>query len=476
MPKNYNLYTPARATTSAGIDTRQIQINNVLNALAQIETTGNFLAAHDNGQFPGDRYADGANHFQGLQRLRDSNYMVVSGSDEKSGQGNLFLLKMASRTTDSAWRTNTHIGNSPPDSDKVIFSMNVTDQRHGLSKEFWHVGGISSLGDIVAAPVESPNDGSVIIFYDFSNPEKPKLFKNAAWISRPHSKAGAVGMCKLPNGKFLVLTLGKHLDGILFLDSYVSNDRNIESGFTRTGSFRAGAAEFPDCQGIDILIEKGGQYYIAATQNTRITSPFVNGDDQVQLFRFELDAQTNSIGRLQRLRTFVFKCRVKGQSKSIGSHFYATFNAGASVYVHSADTLFLYSCFHHRKKEAIRFEEFHPRPDKFTPETIRNTDKAWVDMYEDSDYGGARLSLVGADDIKIADYSQLVVQARGINKTVSSLRCQIPAGKTLRLYRRKNFESKNNDHLEIAGTGKMKVINELGRLGFDNKTGSSEIV
>ncbi|MDF1545678.1 MAG: hypothetical protein P1R58_11315, partial [bacterium] len=326
--------------------------------------------------------------------------------------------------------------------------------------------------------VESKSDGSVILFYSFATPEQPQLFRKKAWIERPHSKAGAVAMCKLSGGHFLLLVLGKHFDKKLFLDSYLSVSTDIGDGFVRTGSYDAAASGFPDCQGMDILVEKNGNMYIAATGNVIITAPVVNDKDILQLFRLELDSVTKSVKSLKSISHWHFITKVKGRGVSKDSPYQANFNAGASLYVHPSGALFLYSCAHYRRKEilSVPFEEFYPYPDRFEPKVIRRLTDAWIEFYEHDNFEGRRLSLKGSRDAEIPDYSRLVVQGKGFNGEASSVRYQIPSGKRLRLYRKKNYKSKESDCLDLVGSGKLKLISDLKKSGFGDKLKSSRFV
>ncbi len=467
---------------------------DVLGGFNRLPTTGDFLGVWENDLFPRKRYStEGGtglgNHFQGIQRIQDSNYFVLSGGDEGENQGHLFIARLDSREPESAWRSNILFDEKPPDTDNVISVICVKDRVHALPDGLWHVGGLDSSGDVLAAPVEGSR-GSMVLFYNFHDPEKPKLFPQTCWIDRPRMKAGAVSITRLRNGRTLVGVLGKHDDmpdttkeKPLFFDLYVSRSTDWTDGFDLGESERVDG-NILDCQALNFIRDTSDRLYLVGFRNTRQTAPDINGDDMGYLFEVKLNPGNPddiapgrcAIQSIRKIAEKNFVSRKVGRKTSKYSQYYFNMNAGSGIYVHPRGALFAHSCFHWSMKKVIRLCEFRPDPRTFSLDLVNALNDAWIDFYENDHFSGRFFGIVGRRDARIPDFAQVSVQAKAFGKSVSSIRFQIPVGKALRLYRHQDFVSRDNDHFDLVGTGRVEEHADLKDVGFGDKTRSCQFV
>lgn len=243
-------------------------LDDVLDAFNRLDTHGVKLSANINANFPDGLYinpgivggisGEGADHFQGIQRIGE-NYLIVSGAGTDEGEGvssHLFLIELGSKsgfTSEDFWRSNLlfdffpNLGPlllSPPPEDRIIQTLYpasaTNDPNDPENAIYWHAGGISLFGNILAVPLESER-GSKIVFYDVSNPATP--MRRPEEIIRHQSvpffifggptipvvitnKGGAVFLTQLPNGYYL-LGVWSDSDKIIWAD-YNNEARDYE--------------------------------------------------------------------------------------------------------------------------------------------------------------------------------------------------------------------------------------------------------
>jgi len=193
------------------------------------------------------------NHFQGIQRLRNSNYLVISGGNianqgdlthwDLAGPGqwngmrdpiaSLFVARLASRPVRGPFGTNIDPASASPDeADRLIIDLELggpIDDGNYL----WHPGGISVVGDLVVVPVENYLERlgkriSKILFVDVSDPERPQVLEQSIDRTRGPvvDKAGAAALVHLDDGRFLVAARSTRR---LFF--YPSRTTRFEDGF-----------------------------------------------------------------------------------------------------------------------------------------------------------------------------------------------------------------------------------------------------
>ncbi|CAE8742994.1 unnamed protein product, partial [Polarella glacialis] len=204
-----------------------------------------------------------------------------------------------------------------------------------ISTEFTHAGGPAGLGDVLIVPLEMPCDPfksffspcvqhSKIMFYDVSTPTSPKFLYS---IDRPNVPAGAVGILKQQNGKFLLI-VGRADSAII--DFYVSGsaDGNLKSdpAFKQIAQWQKSellanpglSANFESYQNLNLVLQKDGQIFMVGSVRT----PLLVGRDYYDLFKL----QPSGGGRVS---------ITKVASRAMTSK-KCDFYAGASIYVDSA--------------------------------------------------------------------------------------------------------------------------------------------
>ena len=314
-------------------------------AFDELRADANRLAAYDGDVFPKAKYrfvnfnsGDVSVHFQGIQRSPNQPIIFLSGGDpDESYRGSqLFVVRIESRNTNGPWGSNIVASGDPPDTDKVIGMFK-------LDEELWHAGGISLLGDILAVPLES-SERSEIRFYDVSKPKAPTLLDGI--IQRPGVGAAAVAICRLSTGHLLC---GVWAENPLRTDFYVSSNSDLNQGFGDPMQCKFGAYEGvlePSYQSIKFLQgNNGDSVFLLGTRSTSVGAP-LTGAPEAHLFRVDLtdDPTLELCG-----------------TRSFGDDDHFDFGAGAGTYVGDDGRLLLYSVFHWRYDNKIRFGEFCPR-------------------------------------------------------------------------------------------------------------------
>jgi hypothetical protein len=451
----YNYYEPGTVSQQDQINDSNPDITDVRSAFRKIQSKGDYMAAWASDHIPGNRYAlDPAgqdNHFQGIQRLRQGNYMVISGGDPNDMQGgprsHLFIIKTASRSEMGGWRSNVIKDGKPPNQDKIIKTI-------GIDSTLWHAGGISVLGDILAVPIERNNpDPSRIVFFHLNAPENPERFSFE--INRPDVKATAVALTKLPNGYFLAAVLRAE-----YLDFYLSQSNTIFDGFATKISWsshdvRANEGQernFGHFQSINFINQTDGRLYLVGMYSTSQV-PAITGKNYADLYEviFPDNSVTGSnptiaVPTITKVESKQFDCPKRQCHMA----------AAAGIHTDPSGVLRIYCAFHWHNKGVIKFNEFRPAPDSSGPE-ITSIAEAWIDLYEKDRFRGQTMSLRGNEDAhtRFEDYRRIFVEDLAFHNRVSSARFQIPAGFTYRLFKNRDFQGESYD---LRGTGRVEEI------------------
>jgi hypothetical protein len=433
------------------VKTQNPIVPDVRAAFANIRERGHFLGARDGNKFTDPRYTASfknngglGNHFQGIVRL--GKHVVISGGDKHADtrSSHLFVVEMHSRKRDEPFRSNLWHETTPPEDDKVIKAIDI-------DKRYWHAGGIAATGDLLAVPIEHESK-SRIVFFDFSRPASPVQLN--AVLDRPKHAAGAVAITSLADGRLL---LAAYTGGRL--DLYLSTDATPD-GF---GSPIAATIpkEFAKAgyQGIDLVRQNDGALFLVGTRNTSDAAPTVPGSDMAELWAVTLNdsaAPVNpaalSTASVARLTSRKFKAKDRQ----------ANMDAGAGIYIDAAGALHLYSCYHWRQDNIIRFLEFRAKPPATLP-PVTSRDEAWIDMFEHADFGGHCLSLSGGTKVgtHIDDYRSVHVEGNDFNDQVSSLRFQIPIGHTYELFEHRDY---GGNILPLRGEGHVVEYRDIHTL------------
>jgi hypothetical protein len=296
-------------------------VDDVESAFARIEVRGEHMTARVNGLIPGPRYHASVrnlfglwNHFQGIQRPPQSNYLVVSGSNPRSSRGELFIVRQDESETG-----------------KVVAAIIV-------DPVMWHAGGLSMLGTILAVPIHggSPRHAK-IVFYDVGTPEQPR--KLPIEISRPSRKASATAFTRLANGHYLVAVLSAY-DGLpRRLDFYLSRTRALGDGFGadpvtwRVSEVQARAGQegtFSYFQAINFISQTDGRLYLVGFHNSFFSPATLPGRDYADLYEVVFP-ERSVLGEVPRLEKPAIVKTANRLLRCTGG--YCNLDAAAGLYI-----------------------------------------------------------------------------------------------------------------------------------------------
>ncbi len=282
------------------------------------------------------------NHFQGIQRLRDTNYVVLSGSDS-GAHAHLFVVHMASQPAKGSWTSNFRREKAQPfDDDQVV-------QVVRLSETMAHAGGLSTWGDVLAVAVEGLHTRtSMVLFLQMKDPEKPRAFNALSRIIRPTKPAGAVALTRFDNGRYLAAT--HHPEGKRqHLDFYLSRSATLNDGWCDPPVATWESRKFRAYQNLNFLCDADGSLYLVGTHNTCTSCaemfplPFLSRDfADLWRVRFPIDIAALPACPTGGVMTPELK-KVAGR-RFRPRKYYGQFSAGAGFYVDAQAGLFLYAC------------------------------------------------------------------------------------------------------------------------------------
>lgn len=519
-PNDFSYYNPTLIKKGQGVppQTDPTPMPNIVDAFKNLDERGDDLVIFDGDLIPVPSYKPydvevikgKVNHFQGIQRLTNSDHMILSGGDKKSGHAHLFVAQLKSRATNDFWRSNLrdHLTPDPGDQIVSILRPNLAPTNHNdfpVNPSLWHAGGLSVLGDVAAVPIEGKgsDEGSQILFYDFRDPAKPALLDII--IDRRGRTGGVIGLTRLDSGFFLMAVLYQpdetppeappkdrrrprgHRDRMIgrHIDFYVSKSNDIMDGFGPVvhswdtldvkWEARDVSGDFGNFQAIEFIHEVNtGQLFMAGMYNTSPAAPTVNGMDYVHLFRIEF----NAAGGQTEIRpdNFPLESITRVASKHIYSHG-NQFNmqAGAGIFIHPKHReVAIYSCYHFKDSGLIRFAEIRQRPNLLR-DGIEDTADAWVEFYEHSNYRGRKLSLCGVNlGMDVVDFGSLRAQGSSIDGLVSSVRYQLPGDSTYQLFAEPGHRGQT---LTLSGNnGTVQEISNLKDKDFGDRLSSARIV
>jgi hypothetical protein len=216
------------------------------------------------------------NHFQGVQRIPGTDFLVVSGSDPRGPASSLFVLRFG------------HPGRRTHEPDRVLAEV-------PLDSTLWHAGGMSTMGRILAVPIYGgkPRHGRVLFFDTATAPQLESL---AVTIERPGRKAYATAIARLQSGHVLVAVLAGRDDLPRRLDFYRSRTARLADGFDHepvtwpareVRSVAGQSPNFGDFQGIGLVTQRDGSLFLVGLHNTAPSIDLLPGRDYADLYRVE---------------------------------------------------------------------------------------------------------------------------------------------------------------------------------------------
>lgn len=353
----------ARADSTA-LMVENYTVDDVQAAFANINVRGDYLAAWVNDAVPSPWYGTNfknwfgfRNHFQGIQRLQNQNYVVISGSNTHQPMANLLIIKVASQPPIGDWQSNVEKDGAPPPlEDGVTLNFEIDSVK-------WHAGGMSTLGDLLVIPIygHSPLHGK-IIFYDMRTPESPR--KLAVEIDRPGRKAYAVAVARLLNGFYIAAVLSGR-DGLKKrLDFYLSKTEQLKDGFQAdpviwtAGKVEAANGQdknFGDFQTINFIRQTDGRLFLAGFHNTAFNLRIIPGKDYADLFEIVLPPETTQssdaflkLPRVVKVANRQFYCKDG----------YCNMDAAGGIYVSPEGALSVYAATFWLAKDLVKFKSF----------------------------------------------------------------------------------------------------------------------
>lgn len=478
MPDRYPGRAPAIWSDADGLPhDENPRVPDVISQFGRLRTLPEHFSVRDAGLIPGRKYTKSnfghnraKNHFQGMQRLAPphDDHLVVSGGDAEASAAQLFVFRLGSRLRNRPWGTNLRFSRTPPARDALVAI-------YAVDRTYWHAGGLQLLGDILAVPLEDVESGrSRIVFLDLTDPRNPLQFPPPCVIerSRNDGKAGAVALTSLPNQHYLCAVWSDDDPFPVRLDFYLSRSPRFADGFDPaycrwpfSKALPVGLPT-PKYQCVNFVTQTDGALFLAATENLSDTAPLGDGDDVADLYRLDFPRHTTMTAppvldepAVTRIARRVMRCTER----------YGNFDAAAGFSIERRwrgggllpeGFLSLHAGYHWRIRGCLRCAEFRQDLAATTP-VIQDIEEGWIDLFEEPGFLGRRLSILGTRDARIPDYRKIFVQDRSFGDTVSSVRFQLPAGTTYRLYRDHGFAPATRDLINLRGTGSVIEIPDL---------------
>ena len=433
-------------------------VANIVSSFNSLRDHGDVMGFRMNGFYDDLGFCSGCSHWQGIQRIPVSGgkYLAVS----RSGLMMFNVVEMGSRGTDGKrFRSNRfnpsyhYHDTAPPTTDKIVYQK-INDSG------FHHAGGMQASGRVLAIPLEDST--SKVVFFDMTNPTSPVRLYDV-----PHpesSQAGTVSLAKLSDGRFLLI-IGRANANIL--DFYVSSGTNLASTtFARFDTWYESELystiwdwEFGNYQNLSLVTQSNGDLYMIGThENTAIAA----GQDWADLYRVQ-----NGSGDQVKITKVAKKhlyCSYPSPGASGSEENHCNLDASGGVYVDPDGMLILYGTEHANDgpSSTARFMEFRST----FPNPGCNTDinKAFVELYDDSDWSDRGL-MIDYPDRYLENYANYD-HTEGFEDKASAVRYCIPPGWRYRLYKDKNYKGGYHD---LIGTGSKN----LNSYGFGDKTSSS---
>jgi hypothetical protein len=287
-------------------------LDDVEAAFSRIETGGTHITACASGLIPKPLYRSGLtnalfglrNHFQGIQRLPQPGYLVISGANSQASD--LFIVRFAEDGPQSRGCAG-----------EVVARIEVDD-------ELGHAGGLSMLGSILAVPLYrgSPRSAKVV-FYDLAEPEAPRRLP--VEIARPGRKATATALTRLHNGHYLVAVLSAWDRLPRRIEFYLSRTTVLHEGFhSEPVSWRVSGVEarqgqdrtFSHFQSINFIRQADGRLYLVGFHNSTGPQTILPGRDYADLYEVMFPAATTKddepvleMPAVTKVANRMFRCR-----------------------------------------------------------------------------------------------------------------------------------------------------------------------
>ncbi len=473
MPTNYPGLDPIpNNNIPSDINLDQIVVADVETQLKNFSSQPNCLKANVNDKILKKNYGSkvlDATHFQGIIRVRNSSTMIVSGGDKISRHGCVFVFNIESvfhqRTSNALdFGSNTTFRlQRTPAQDQLMEIVSISEGN------FWHVGGISAIGDLMITPIEdAENNVSKIEFYNIQNPTLPIHYKHIG-ISRDihFGKIGCAAMCRLPN-QFFILAAWRDEGKVGLFDIYFSKSTDLNDGFHQErheviqvtfDKLGYNNTSKPQYQSIQFLMQQDGTIFLTGCWGkNNYPVPNNGGNNSIDLYKIIL----NQID-LTNAPTFKeITVSYLSTKKIANASLYYNFEAAAGFYSING-RLALYSPFYYLRDHSFMFAEFCQDLAKSSAHLYT---EAIIELYEDKNLEGRCLRLYG--DIDLDDLSNTSVQGFDFTDQISSVAFLLPGDTSLVLT--------NGDGATLTFHGEEGVVKILPVLGeFDDEVNGVEL-
>jgi hypothetical protein len=468
---------PSKFKSPEGTKFENFKVKNIQNEFFMLPKEPEYLAAKiPKGLFPNRRYTSHTlfsnnklkNHFQGIQRLRQSNYFFLSAGDSTGKFAQYYLVHVNPHSQKQApIGSNLLNKGKAPSTDKLVELFHLNKGKN----KYWHAGGMGIMGDILAVPLENPSENaSEIVFYNLKDPLNPMKYPFS--IERKKVKAGGVDVCKMDNGFFLcAVWTDSGVKDPLF-QFYISKSTNFDDGFKSKEICSVIYPHFINqkhkivrYQSIQFVVEKSGAIYMIGAENFSGAAPTFNAKNYIELLKIDTKSEisntttpSHDLIKIARNDEYVFN---KADP-------FANFDAGAGIYVDEEGRMALYAAYHWRSGEYIKFGEYYGGLK--VAKSINDPEFSRFELYEHRDFEGRRIRIYGTGRSHLPNYENLKAQDKGFAGKLSSVAFQLPKGFDYVLYEKPNFKGKKKI---LKGTGKPEWISNLGN--FSDDTHSSRI-
>ncbi len=478
-------------------------LSNLINGQRQISKYGDILHIVNNKVIPKDFYNKAIEintdrsktHFQGILRHPSSNVLYLSGSDKRSHVSQLFVMKASKylKSAPNKWHDKLKIG--PMGSNVVEGKPDAAEDSllsiFQFSNDYWHGGGMDTEGEILVIPLENAEKNkSKISFLCINDPLKPIHFEGAD-IVRKGEIAGAAGLIRLKDGKYLCGVWIDSDDLKHRLDLYVSVSDDLADGFKHGNKYIKHSINWEDeqewvgvrkqrnFQNFQFLRDVNGDIFCYATDNKFKTTPALPGLNRIHLLKLKIDEDALSGSKPKFVKPMIMQIN---EMKINNVRMKYNFNAGGSFYITPEGRLALYSVAHWRNsQDCISMAEFYP-PLEDTNQTITDLALARIELYDDENYGINRrgfmmqrcLKIIGGNNNQLIDFEKIKVHGEKFDNKVNSVKLILPKNYSLWLFEKDHFGGKKH---EIKGKGKYEEIKNLKKVSkIGGKVSSMKIV
>ena len=449
-------------------------------------------------------------HIQGIQRLNEKPYFIMTGSSEGKNLGHFYIGKFNQTTFDGRLGSNLTSADIPSDTSivvgredlKVIKGKDIpmgqiNSEQFSADHSYGHAGGLQVIGDYAAVALAHGGDPERIVFYDLSSPEHPLKLPYEVGVER----ADAVAIAKRVNGKYLLIVRGDK-DILYFFESSNSNLQTPEfllrdkwtsyltSFYTGTSN---GVSGWRNYQNINLVSSCDGSLYLLGfsreSGGIKDKNP-LKGEDWMDLYRVDVSYLDEDRAPWQVGLTSPKRIKKIGE-KHIYCQNFCNFAAGGGIYASDQNELVLYGVNHFIPLDQEEVKLHGGKPNKFQPQKaafiqinefrsfpptiplpLINTSQAWVALYDDANFEGPRVLLEGGD-VETQQWSNYQNVWGNFDKKVSSVRWVIPQGYQYGLYRHADFKG---DLLLLKGNGQEQQLDRLRPLGFNDSPSSSKLL